>query len=123
MKARVLLIDDDPTHLDVLTDALRYCGFTVRARRHGKNLSEDLMRFKPDLMLTDYRLPGPDGQQLCRKVREDPGHSNVPVILMSAYPLEAEDLSCFDLVLQKPLDLDPLLDHIFDLLPPGLSRH
>lgn len=116
MKARVLVIDDDRQHREILAEALAYYHFKVRTLSSGRDLKRVLMNFRPALLLMDYRLPGQNGVELCRIIKKEFHMNEVPVILMSAYPLDTENLNYCDYILHKPFDLDMLIDHVKDLL-------
>lgn len=116
MKPHVLVIDDDQEHREILSEALAYFHFKVKVSSSGRDLKKILSNFKPSLLLIDYRLPGENGIELCKKVKEDFKMPELPVILMSAYPLDLEDLEECDYVLHKPFDLDNLINHINELL-------
>jgi len=116
MKKRVLVIDDDVEHRDILAEALAYYQFKVKVLESGKGLRRVMMSFRPELLLIDYRLPGENGIELCRKIKEDFYMSELPIIIMSAYPLDKENLKDCDYILHKPFDLDLLIEHVKDLL-------
>lgn len=116
MKTRVLVIDDDQDHREVLAEALTYYHFKVKVGDSGKDLKRILMTFRPSLLLLDYRLPGENGIELCKKIKDDYKISGLPIIIMSAYPLGSENLEDCDYILHKPFDLDLLIDHVNDLV-------
>lgn len=119
MKTRILIIDDDGDHREILSEALIYYHFEVKALNSGEGLRQVLMSFKPALLLTDYQLPGENGIELCKKIKEEFKMPELPIILMSAYLLDDENLKDCDYILHKPFDLDILIEHVKDLLPPS----
>lgn len=121
MKTRVLIIDDDEEHREILAEALAYYHFKVRVMESGKGLRRELMTFRPALLLMDYRLPGESGIELSRKIKGDFHMSEMPIILMSAYPLGSENLQDCNYILHKPFDLDILIKQVYALLNPDLS--
>lgn len=123
MKTRVLVIDDDQDHREILADALTYFQYKVKVGESGKDLKRILLTFKPALLLLDYRLPGENGIELCRKIRDDFKISGLPIIIMSAYPLGSENLIDCDYILHKPFDLDLLIVLIKDLLNANHQGH
>ncbi|MFJ6016188.1 response regulator transcription factor [Streptomyces sp. NPDC092952] len=79
--ARILVVDDDPTVAEVVTRYLERAGRTVE---HAADGDEALLRAaanRPDLVLLDLMLPGPDGLEVCRRLRET---GPVPVIMLTA---------------------------------------
>ena len=112
---RVLVIDDDEEHREVLLDALTYSRFDVNVLADGKMLFNAIGSFKPDIVLLDYILPGDNGIVLCDRIRNTPETSSVPVILMSAYLGALDHISSCNGILYKPFDLDVLLNMINDI--------
>ncbi|MEO6504824.1 MAG: response regulator transcription factor [Terrimesophilobacter sp.] len=78
---RVLVVEDDPTVLEVITTYLNAAGFIVDQAGDGFTALETAQRVAPDLIVLDRMLPGIDGAEVCRRIRE---HSGTPVILLTA---------------------------------------
>ncbi|MFF4171869.1 response regulator [Streptomyces sp. NPDC001744] len=78
---RVLLIEDDPSVREGVELGLRRRGHEVRAAPTGEAGLAALGEFRPDLLLLDLMLPGMNGVQVCRRVRED---SQLPIIMLTA---------------------------------------
>ncbi|MER5938227.1 response regulator transcription factor [Streptomyces sp. NPDC001928] len=78
---RVLLIEDDPSVREGVELGLRRRGHEVRAAATGEAGLAAMAEFRPDLMLLDLMLPGMNGVQVCRQVRE---HSQLPIIMLTA---------------------------------------
>lgn len=78
---KILLADQDAETLDVTTYALRRYGFEVTAVRDGHVALRYWKENAPDLVLADLDLPGLNGFELCREIRQ---HSSTPVIILSA---------------------------------------
>ncbi|MDT0405074.1 response regulator transcription factor [Streptomyces edwardsiae] len=78
---RVLLIEDDPSVREGVELGLRRRGHEVRAAATGEAGLAALTEFRPDLMLLDLMLPGMNGVQVCRRVRE---RSQLPIIMLTA---------------------------------------
>lgn len=82
--ANVLLVDDDAENLWSLQLALESDGHHVSVAGDA-NCALDILRREPiQLMITDYEMPGIDGVELCRLVHEQPAHSGLPIVLLSA---------------------------------------
>ncbi|WP_328876066.1 response regulator transcription factor [Streptomyces sp. NBC_00287] len=79
--SRVLLIEDDPSVREGVEIGLRRRGHEVRAAATGETGLAALAEFRPDLLLLDLMLPGMNGVQVCRQVRE---HSQLPIIMLTA---------------------------------------
>ncbi|MFF8632823.1 response regulator [Streptomyces pilosus] len=78
---RVLLIEDDPSVREGVELGLRRRGHEVRAAATGEAGLAALAAFRPDLLLLDLMLPGMNGVQVCRRVRE---RSQLPIIMLTA---------------------------------------
>jgi DNA-binding response OmpR family regulator len=78
---RVLLIEDDPSVREGVELGLRRRGHEVRAAATGEAGLAALTEFRPDLLLLDLMLPGMNGVQVCRRVRE---RSQLPIIMLTA---------------------------------------
>ncbi|MFH8584135.1 response regulator transcription factor [Streptomyces celluloflavus] len=81
----VLVVDDDPTVSEVVAGYLERAGFTVRLAADGPAALRAAEELRPDLMVLDLMLPGMDGLEVCRRVRErESGTRPVPVIMLTA---------------------------------------
>ncbi|SDO77091.1 DNA-binding response regulator, OmpR family, contains REC and winged-helix (wHTH) domain [Microbacterium sp. ru370.1] len=79
--ARVLVVDDDETIRVSVQTALRAEGFVTEAAADGSDLSSRLERFRPDLVILDWMMPGPSGIRLLPLVRAT---GDIPVIMLTA---------------------------------------
>jgi len=80
----ILIIDDTPETLAVLTDLLRHHGFQVRPAINGGLALNAARKSLPDLVILDILMPGMDGFEVCRRLKADPTTADVPVIFVSA---------------------------------------
>lgn len=80
----VLIVDDNPTNLSVLSQALKGAGFTVRIAEDGESAIELVQHKQPALILLDVQMPGIDGFETCQKLKADPLTQNIPIIFMTA---------------------------------------
>lgn len=78
-----LVVDDTPEARALLHEKLSSCGFRVAQARDAFHALERLPEVAPDLVVTDLRMPGQDGIDLVRRIRE---FSDVPIIVITAYP-------------------------------------
>ena len=84
MNAKILIADDEPNQLELLSFNLRQAGFTVLEAADGKqavNMVEDL---QPDLVILDWMMPHMSGIEVCRLFRSRTETKNLPVIILSA---------------------------------------
>lgn len=82
-KRMILIVDDVPDNLSVLSDALDDAGYMVLVATDGAGALERLGYVTPDLILLDAVMPGMDGFETCRRIRTLPGVSRIPVIFMT----------------------------------------
>jgi DNA-binding response OmpR family regulator len=79
--ARVLVVDDEPLIIEMLTMGLNYEGFEVSVARTGFEALEEAREKKPDLVVLDVMLPGIDGVEVCKRLR---AQSNVGILMLTA---------------------------------------
>jgi len=80
----ILIVDDNPTNLAVLAETLKAGGHQVRVAISGENALKQIAQTKPVLILLDVMMPGIDGFETCRQLKENPETANIPVIFMTA---------------------------------------
>ena len=81
---RILLVDDDPTNLDLLRHTLDGRGYRLFVSRSGENAIEVARRIRPLLILLDIVMPGIDGYETCRRLKEAPETGETAVIFLSS---------------------------------------
>jgi DNA-binding NtrC family response regulator len=116
----VLLVDDETGVRDMLSEFLTTSGYTVISARSGEQALALVRQRKvvPDLLLTDFELPGMNGQQLAKAVRAD--HPTTKVLVISGYGEDAIVERGYPLIgsqfLQKPFSLNGLGKLIREIL-------
>jgi signal transduction histidine kinase len=80
----ILIVDDNPTNLAVLSPVLKDCGLKVRIATDGESAIEQVENELPDLILLDVQMPGIDGFETCRCLKSDPKVQQIPIIFMTA---------------------------------------
>ncbi len=122
-RRRILVIDDEPTLLELLRDGLSLLGgHDVEVASDGARGLERFYEVRPDCMVVDVRMPGLNGYQLVRALRGDPETAHTPIILLSALARDRDALagmlSGADTYLFKPVKITELLaavDRALDL--------
>jgi two-component system KDP operon response regulator KdpE len=114
MGETVLVVDDEPPTVRLVSQALAGAGYRVISASSGQAALETLALEQPDLVLLDILLPqGPDGYEVCRRLRE---FSSVPVVMLTAKVQEADLLRGFDAgaddYLRKPFSVRELLARV-----------
>lgn len=112
----VLLVDDSPETLGMLTDALEQAGLSVLVARDGATALALLERVEPDLILLDALMPGLDGFETCRRLKGDPRFAFTPVIFMTGLSETADIVRGLEAggvdYVTKPVDTGALIARI-----------
>jgi putative two-component system response regulator len=93
----ILVVDDMPANLEILTTMLKECGHRVRPAPGGRVALEAARRQPPDLILLDINMPEMDGYQVCASLKADPNLAPVPVIFISANNEVFDKVTAFSL--------------------------
>jgi len=83
-KGEVLIVEDTPASLKLLSDLLTEAGYYVRQAPNGELALWTVQSRPPELILLDVRMPGIDGFEVCRRLKAAPATAHVPVIFLSA---------------------------------------
>jgi signal transduction histidine kinase len=81
---RILIVDDTPTNLQVLSDAIRGMGWTTLVAIDGETAIEQAEYAQPHLILLDVMMPGIDGFDTCKRLKANPITESIPIIFMTA---------------------------------------
>ena len=80
----ILVVDDTPANIGILLDTLSKAGYRVRVASDGESALEQLQYSPPDLVLLDVMMPGMDGFETCRRLRQLPELEQLPIVFMTA---------------------------------------
>jgi two-component system OmpR family response regulator len=112
--ATVLIVDDEEYIRDLVSSAMRIAGFDVRGANDGHGALAAIASHQPDLVILDVGLPGIDGFEVCRRVRE--GGNATPVIFLTARDANEDKVSGFtrggDDYVTKPFSLGELVARV-----------
>jgi PAS domain S-box-containing protein len=118
---QIVVVDDDPDTLEMLTTVLSGSGAQVRAATSAAEALETLQQYRPDILVSDLAMPLEDGYSLIRKIRalEVPGDRQIPAVALTAY-VRVEDrahaLSAgFNMFVPKPIEPNELINAIANL--------
>ncbi|MFA4992483.1 MAG: response regulator [Candidatus Omnitrophota bacterium] len=119
-KARVLIVDDEPGIIEMLTMRLEACDYQVISASDGQEGLDKARTEKPDLIILDLMLPKIDGYKVCRMLKFDERHKQIPIILFTARAQESdiklgEEVGA-DAYITKPFEPDILLAKVDQLL-------
>jgi len=104
----ILLIEDDPTDLKLLSAVLRTSGHRVLERASAETAVEEIKARQPEVILLDLKLPGMDGLTLARLLKADAGTQHIPIVAMTAatevFSREEALAAGCDAYIVKPID-------------------
>lgn len=117
---RVVVADDEAPVTDLLTRVLSKDGYSVETAADGLAALEAVQRIKPHLVLLDVNMPGMDGIEVCRHIKQDPAHRLTPVVLITGMAqrekrIEGAEAGADDF-LGKPVDIQELLARVRTLV-------
>lgn len=113
----ILIVDDVPENLAVLHDALDESGFEVLVANHGEAALKTALQVQPDIVLLDAIMPGMDGFEVCRRLKDNLNTRSIPVIFMTGLTEPEDIIKAFaaggvDYV-TKPVNPNVLLARLF----------
>ena len=120
MSRTILVIDDEPELVKLLDYNLTKAGYLVLSARDGENGLATARKHSPDAIILDVMMPGLDGWEVCKRHRQDPATSALPVIMLTAKADEGDrvlglELGADDYV-TKPFGVRELLARVKALL-------
>ena len=119
LERRVLVVDDDPTFVLLATETLRQGGFELMSAATVQEALTAFASFVPDLVLLDVELPGGNGFDVCRAIRESAVNSDIPVVLVTGHDDTASIEASYEAgatdFMPKPV-LWPTLPHRVDFM-------
>ncbi len=92
----ILVVDDNPMNLRVLLDCLKDANFRLLVARDGVSAIDQALRARPDIILLDIMMTGLDGYETCRKIKEEPRTTDIPVIFITALSDTIDKIKGFD---------------------------
>jgi len=113
----VLVVDDDPVIVELITDALQQEGYAIRQVYNGVEGLMAIAANPPALVLLDMHLPYLDGGAVLAQVRA--AHPDLPIVIITAAPDQAAPYAELHQVpcIAKPFDMDVLLDCVAQIVP------
>jgi DNA-binding response OmpR family regulator len=126
MKAKILVVDDEPDLLELIDTNLTAAGFSVLIAASGKEALRTARAQQPQLILLDVMLPELDGLEVCKLLRQDPGTRSIPIVMLTARAGEIDrvlglELGADDYV-TKPFSMRELVLRVKKLLDRQLPR-
>lgn len=81
---RILVVDDTPANLEVISATLQEAGYTVMTAIDGERALKRVQTHPPDLILLDVQMPGMDGFETCQRLKSNPDTASIPIIFITA---------------------------------------
>jgi CheY-like chemotaxis protein len=128
---KILVVDDQEDFLELLAVQLRRIGWEGIFARSGREALEKVKGVRPTAILLDMQMPGMNGLELTRLLRNDPDYRDVPILACSAYAMDRDRQQCLDAgcdnYISKPFTIRELEDCILRLVSgkdrdPGESK-
>ena len=112
MTDRILIVDDNAQNLKLARVILSTAGYEVATAKDAEEAVETLPAFSPALILMDLQLPGMDGLELTRRLKNDPARAHILIVALTAYAMKGDEekaraAGC-DGYITKPIDTDAL---------------
>jgi CheY-like chemotaxis protein len=119
----ILVVEDNERNLKLLRDVLEYAGYDVRVARTAEDGITLAVKEPPDLVLMDLQLPGMDGMEAFRRLRENPRTADIPVVAVTAQAMKQDRERVleagFNGYVEKPISVRAFPDQVRGFLPEG----
>src|SRR3954462_13298590 len=120
MTARILVVDDQRSNVEMLAGGLKARGYTVHTALDGQQALEQVRELRPDIVVSDILMPNLDGYDLCRRLRAAPETALLPVILITSLDAQGERIKGLEVgaddFLAKPINWEELFARVRSLL-------
>ena len=114
--ANILIVDDTPANLRLLSGMLTKEGYTVKLAPNGKLALMNAQAMPPDLILLDIMMPGLSGHEVCEQLHADPRTHDIPIIFLSALNQTEDKVKAFTSggvdYITKPFQLEEVLARV-----------
>jgi CheY-like chemotaxis protein len=118
MKQQILVVEDNPLNLELVSDLLEANGYVVRPARSAEEAFLLVRELSPDLILMDVGLPGLDGLETTKALRAEPATRHLVIIALTAHAMKGDEALALnagcDGYLSKPIDTRTVISP-----PPG----
>lgn len=120
MNKKILIVDDEPDILKIVIFRLKTKGYQTISATSGEEALHLVAETKPDLIILDLRMPGINGDEVCRKIKADQDLCDIPVILLTASTGQdieqlAKEIGAVDFI-RKPFDNQEFINKIESIL-------
>jgi len=120
---KILLVEDNPVNRRLAEFLLRSQGYQVRAATNAQEAFDTIKAERPDLILMDVQLPGMDGLEATKQLKEDPTTRDIPVVAVTSYAMKGDRekalaAGCSGYI-TKPIDKDTFVREVASVLGGG----
>lgn len=126
MPERILVVEDEKTIAELVAEALKRRGYRVETVHDGDSGLHAAETSLPDLVILDVMLPGMDGWEICRRIRENNATKGIPVLMLTARREERDLIAGFDVgaddYMKKPFSVNELAARVRSLLRRGGTK-
>lgn len=120
MPYHILVVDDNDLNLVLLEKILELEGYQVTIAHNGSEAIQSVKLKVPDLALLDVMMPGMNGYELCRKMRQPPFSTEMPIVMLTAMNSDGERAQALEAgandIWSKPFDMNVFRQRIGELL-------
>ena len=117
---KILVVEDEESLLKLESILLTTRGYKVTGASDGLKALTEIEKEKPDLVLLDIMMPGIDGFEVCRRIKENPATKSIPVVMLTAKKSSADQVKGAevgaDAYLTKPFKAGRIIEVIEELL-------
>jgi DNA-binding response OmpR family regulator len=118
--AKVLLVDDEPNILIAIEFLLEQQGMEIRKAFNGQEALATLRDFKPDIVVLDVMMPGLDGFEVAKRIRQKLDYDDVRIVFLTAKGTQNDKLTGYksggEIYITKPFDNEHLVSVISEML-------
>jgi two-component system, cell cycle response regulator DivK len=121
----ILVVEDNERNLKLVRDVLEYVGYDVRVARTAEDGIALAIKEPPDLVLMDLQLPGIDGMEALRRLRENPRTADIPVVAVTAQAMKQDRERALEVgfngYIEKPISVRAFPDQVRSFLSGGVE--
>jgi two-component system, cell cycle response regulator DivK len=121
----ILVVEDNERNLKLVRDVLEYVGYDVRVARTAEDGIALAVKEPPDLVLMDLQLPGIDGMEALRRLRENPRTADIPVVAVTAQAMKQDRERALEVgfngYIEKPISIRAFPDQVRSFLSGGVE--